>query len=118
MKSTKNWRMNMPKILKESVIAIAPTPWSRDKWGAIRDANKNIVSVSGFAIPSGYVPLDDVSYAHGQLLLVAPDLLEALTKAYEYIFAEDGPDKIDREELATEMESAIKKAVFHAPTND
>lgn len=43
----------------------------------------------------------------------APELYKALKDAHRYIFTGDGPDKIDRGELATAIEAALGKAKGH-----
>jgi hypothetical protein len=48
--------------------------------------------------------------ANARLMGAAPELLAALKRAHQYLFSEDGPDEVDRGELATEIEAAIAKA--------
>lgn len=56
-----------------------------------------------------------VDRANAQLIAAAPDLFESLKDAYRYIFTDDGPDEIDRGELATQIEAVLLKAVASEP---
>lgn len=64
-------------------------PWRYDEENkAVVDSTNTVVRVSGISQPCGYVPDDDLSYAHGRLLAAGPDLLKACEEAKEFLIGE------------------------------
>ena len=57
-----------------------PAPWINDRSGALRDAAEAIAR----QYPYGYT--DEMIAANLQLILLAPELFEALIDLYNYVF--------------------------------
>lgn len=72
--------------------AISPTPWTRDEWGHIQDANSQSVHLTNVALATGFVPEDDACHGNADLFFQAPKMLEvlqAMVKARDMGFAAD-----------------------------
>lgn len=54
----------------------SPTPWSRNRYGELRDANGEHVRLTGVALACGIVGKDDPAHGNQRLFDAAPDLLE------------------------------------------
>ena len=54
-----------------------PGPWTRDKYGHVRDANGEQVCLHDFALCGGITPKGDSSFANTAVCVAAPDLLKA-----------------------------------------
>lgn len=59
-------------------LKASPGPWKRDQYGAIMDANGEIVRLHGFALCCGYTEKGDPSFASTSLALASPEMYEEI----------------------------------------
>jgi hypothetical protein len=89
---------------------IAPSPWRRDGYGRLYDANGDRIMVNGVSLPAGVHPDSDRADAHRNLLFAAPDLLAACESAM-YALAPEA-SAAERAVVKARVHDAIKKARF------
>jgi len=89
-------------------LKATPGPWRRDQYGAIMDANGEIVRLHGFALCCGYTEKGDPSFANTSLALASLEMYGALKRCLQMIAKEcaDG----EYHDVYLSGVAAIKKA--------
>jgi len=88
-----------------------PGPWSKDKWGTVKDTEGNTVRLTGVSLAMSE---NDEVRANRDLFFAGPDLLAVCERAYAKLGAIStkwtGRDSAEGQELLCALRDAICKA--------